>query len=112
MFYTYRQNNTGGRWLKEFPHYVIVEADTGMEANQIASDNGVDFEDTGCTTCGPRWSPKEEWEQGFEVPSIYSEGDIDLKKLEYVQEWSPEKDEHAVVLYKCNVMLKIDVIKK
>lgn len=41
MFYTYRQNNSGGYYIG--PSYVIVEADSSSEADFIAEQNGIYF---------------------------------------------------------------------
>lgn len=42
MFYTYRQNNSGGRYVG--PLFMIVEADSSMEADFIAEQNGIYFD--------------------------------------------------------------------
>ena len=72
MFYTYRQNNSGGSFIGAMN--VIVEADSAKEADEIAQENGVYFNgvslgmDCGC--CGDRWYPA--WDDdGTEQPEIY-----------------------------------------
>ncbi len=49
MFYTYNQNNSGGRFTKP-SKYFIVEANSANVANAIAEDNGLYF--NGCETGG------------------------------------------------------------
>lgn len=74
MFFTYRQNNSGGRFIGEIN--IIIEADSAKEADEIAQENGVYFDgvDEGhdCECCGDRWS--RAWESdGTENPEIYGE---------------------------------------
>lgn len=56
MFFLFDQNNTGGFFVEGLPERFFVEASTATEANKIAEANGVDFDDTGCPCCGPRWT--------------------------------------------------------
>lgn len=57
-FYCFTQNNSGGRWRG--PHYVIIEATSAREANNLAEDkasiyfDGVST-DRDCSCCGSRW---------------------------------------------------------
>lgn len=71
-FYTYRQNNSGGRW--DGPLYVSVEADSEQEAEEIAQENGVYFDGCrdgrDCSCCGDRWYRMPE-ENDF--PGYYEE---------------------------------------
>jgi hypothetical protein len=73
MFFTYRQNNSGGRFIGEIN--IIIEADSAKEADEIAQENGVYFDgvDDGhdCECCGDRWY--RAWEDGTENPEIYGE---------------------------------------
>jgi hypothetical protein len=77
MFFTYRQNNSGGRFIGA--KYVIVEAESAKEADEIAEENDVYFDgvsdgyDCGC--CGDRWS--RQWEDGTEKPEICGEEAIE-----------------------------------
>lgn len=77
MFFTFVQNNSGGVW-KGY-HYIIIEANSASEANELAEDNGIYFNgvNTGkdCSCCGNRWS--KSWEEdATEVPMIYGEVDL------------------------------------
>ena len=70
MFYTYRQNNSGGFW--DSRKYIIVEANTFKDANTIAEKNtpvyfngmskGID-----CPCCGDRW--RYSYDDGEHFPS-------------------------------------------
>jgi hypothetical protein len=72
MFYTYRQNNSGGYFVG--PTTVIVEADNADEANQIAEANDLYFDgcSTGddCSCCGDRWH-RQYSDDGTLQPEIY-----------------------------------------
>jgi len=65
MFYTFNQNNSGGRFSFNekagITHFVIIEADNVDEANSLAEDLGIYFNgcDDGrdCPCCGDRWYP-------------------------------------------------------
>ena len=72
-FWTYRQNNSGG--YSAGPDYVVVEADSCGEANDLAQEKaGVYFDgcESGidCECCGDRWSRAWEWENGSDKPLI------------------------------------------
>lgn len=76
MFFTYRQNNSGGSWSfskDKVTQYVIIEADTTREANILAKAVGIYFNGVedylDCDCCGDRWS--KAWDDGDKVPSIY-----------------------------------------
>jgi hypothetical protein len=79
MFYTYRQNNSGGDFCFEpqagISHYVIIEADSPENADKLAEGIGLYFDGcyTGrdCPCCGDRWSTQ--WEEGTVVPQVYSQ---------------------------------------
>jgi hypothetical protein len=108
MFYTFSQNHSDGYFSG--PRYVIIEADSGSEANHIAQnhpDSPIYFD--GCSTgqdcrcCGDRWS--EVWgEDGKESPEIYGEDDISrygsdvlvIRKETKVSETQREKIAHAL----------------
>lgn len=82
MWYTYNQNNSGGRFdydeMNGISHYVIVEADSPSDADRRAENIGIYFDDDysiDCSCCGTRWG--QAWDDGDEVPSIYSESVVD-----------------------------------
>lgn len=93
MFFTYRQNNTGGEFRVNtelgIGEWVIVEADSAEEANEKSQTIGVYFhgcyygQDCGC--CGDRWSKIDE-EEGTEEPKIYDESPEEYKKSMYGRE--------------------------
>jgi len=74
MFYTFKQNNSGGEFINDenVGSYVIIEADSLSEAVDRAKEvglywggvrNGID-----CPCCGDRWYP---WADVSEIPCIY-----------------------------------------
>ena len=71
MFYTFKQNNSGGTFIG--PQYVIIEADDASEANLIAYDHGIYFNGVqngqDCNCCGDRWYPVYEY-AGEETPQL------------------------------------------
>jgi hypothetical protein len=80
MFYTYSQNNSGGK-CKGPALYVIIEADSAKEANERAiSEAGLYFDGVAdgidCECCGDRWRPKENLNMGDRVPMLYSEYEV------------------------------------
>lgn len=78
MFYTYRQNNSGGSFkiTKKIKHFVIIEADSAKEANKKAEHIGIYFDgvekELDCPCCGDRWHKVLE-QDGMEKPEIYGE---------------------------------------
>ena len=58
MFYTYSQNNSGGRW--DGPEYIIIEAEDAEFANFLAQRKGIYFNGCysgrDCSCCGDRWN--------------------------------------------------------
>lgn len=96
MFYTFRQNNSYGKFEvnDSVKHYVIIEADSAKEANKIASKNtdiyfdGV-YKNIDCECCGDRWRRQDE-SDGTETPMIYGvdvfkyEDDLRSFKPEYI----------------------------
>lgn len=73
MFYTFSQMNSGGSFIGDY-RYIIIEADSADEANQIAEDHGVYFDGCyygiDCRCCGDRWHRCWEYD-GTENPEIY-----------------------------------------
>lgn len=77
MFYTYSQNNSGGRWIdnERVTGFVIIEARSAEQANERAEEIGLYFDGDGdCPTCGNRWD--EAYGPGTERPSIYGNTDL------------------------------------
>lgn len=76
-FFTYRQNNSGGSFEVDdkVDVYVIIEAESAVQANSIADDIGIYFDGCekglDCECCGDRWAEVDE-SDGREVPMIYS----------------------------------------
>lgn len=87
MFYTYNQNNSGGSFVsnESVGQYVIVEADSSEEANELAErvpglyfdgcDNGMD-----CSCCGDRWYRQYSDTDGEKEPKIYDKTIEEFKK--------------------------------
>lgn len=80
MFYTFAQNNSGGQFIlknNKISEYVIIEADSDIEANKKAEDIGIYFD--GCDKniecdycCGDRWYRADSYD-GKNEPLIYGE---------------------------------------
>jgi hypothetical protein len=100
MFYTFHQNNSGGSFVinNNVAPYVIVEADSAVEANQIAEELEIYFngcsDGIDCECCGDRWWPVDE-DDGTVEPKVY---DSDPDKVRRV--CVPEGKVHARVFYK------------
>lgn len=77
MFYTFDQNNSGGEFVvnDQVAHYVIIEAASAKEANEIAESKGIYFngckEGNDCPCCGDRWCSA--YEEGDKSPLIYGQ---------------------------------------
>lgn len=79
MFYDFRQNNSGGRFLfdkgRGIGCYVIIEAESAADANDRAERIGLYFDgvdnEIDCECCGDRWSRSWRDETGDKVPSRY-----------------------------------------
>ncbi len=76
MFYSYRQNNSGGSFIidKDVTLFVIIEADSNGEADNKAEEVGLYFDgcDDGrdCSCCGDRWY--KPYGKGDKSPLIHS----------------------------------------
>jgi|SRR5690625_1862442 len=68
-FYTYDQNNSGGYFIvnEDVDGYVIIEAESKLEADDILSGIVEDYSDY-CDCCGERWG---EHIDESESPSIF-----------------------------------------
>ena len=96
-FYTFRQNNSGGRFIVDIAsgisEYVIIEAKDADDANRRAENIGLYFngcdDDRDCPCCGDRWYPTYE-DEGENEPLIYGEP---------IKEYNPFWDSHVSVHY-------------
>lgn len=70
VFWLFDQNNSGGRWKKDLPGYLFIEAVSAGQANAIAEDLGVDFRDHN-EFSGSRWEPCDFLTTPMVVPMIY-----------------------------------------
>ena len=83
MFYTFVQNNSGGKYHRddEVTMYVILEADSARDANHLACSHGIYFFGTStgkdCSCCGDRWEQVSD-EDGNEAPLVYGQDPKDL----------------------------------
>lgn len=76
MFYCFRQNNSFGKFLRELPKFIIIEAEDSSHAIHRAEELGLYFDGVkrgiDCPCCGDRWS---RWDADEEMstnePSIY-----------------------------------------
>lgn len=97
MFYSYHQNNSGGSFQidDKVTTYVIIEADTANEANEVAEGVGLYFDGYGdCECCGSRWSSA--WSgDGTAEPEIYG-----APANEYKSTWVEEGEPSVYVYYK------------
>ena len=95
MFYTFYQNNPGGRLVinkeRGISRFVVVEATSLEEANARCREIG--FTDDHCPCCGSRWSVSEE---GFTDPSVH--GDL-LTIDPRVVEMTKEQDADFVYIH-------------
>lgn len=92
-FYTYSQNNSGG-FFCDPAKYVIIEANSADEADQIAEDNGLYFDGCmdgrDCSCCGDRWY-RARRNEGNDQPMIYGNV-IDFDQKIYRDDWGSEDD--------------------
>jgi len=78
MFYVFRQNNSGGRFVtnheRGISHFVIVEASDAQDADRRAELAGLYFNGCqrgiDCSCCGDRWVTQYN-DEGTKTPSIY-----------------------------------------
>lgn len=105
MFYTYRQNNSGGVFDvdENVKHYVIIEADSAKEADEKAESIGLYFDGVekgiDCPCCGDRWDKADDPDfgiNGTEKPEIYGKSALKFIKENEFTIWKEE----AIVYYK------------
>ena len=96
-FYTFSQNNSGGNFIidDDVAEYVIIEADNGDEALNIAENVGLYFngvlEGKDCPCCGDRWSTCY---SKYDEPMIWGNKDL---IAELKDTWSYKSD---IIYYK------------
>lgn len=72
MFYTFRQNNSGGSFVG--PVLLCVECDSLDDANVQAERHGFQFGMVGsCECCGPRWPTAYGVNFLTETPTYYGD---------------------------------------
>lgn len=77
LYYTYRQNNSGGSFYvnDKVSIYVIIQALSARDANHRAEDIGIYFDGCNqgmdCPCCGDRWGDMYNEEDGTVEPEIY-----------------------------------------
>lgn len=97
MFYTYRQNNSGG-FFTEPAVNVIIEAKNADHANDIAESKGLYFDGEGdCPCCGDRWYAVDK-SDGTKRPQIYGKS-IDKYLDDATYLWGTEKVPDVAVYY-------------
>lgn len=90
MFYTYNQNNSGGRFHinERVSEYVIIEAYSSTHADSLAESIGIYFDgvrmNRDCECCGDRWYPAYE---GTETPKIYGKDPVERKPFDADQKF-------------------------
>lgn len=99
MFYTFRQNNSGGKFeideARGISTFVIVEAGSEEEAIARAEGLGLYFhggEGRDCPCCGDRWSVYDA-ESPTTVPCVYDEP---IETFVVFQLWAKGKPEGFV----------------
>ena len=72
-FYHYRQNNTGGSFVRNhnLDVHVFIQAPSYTIANELARNIGIYFYGTGkgidCNCCGDRWYEADSYDEGFDI---------------------------------------------
>lgn len=85
MFFTYRQNNSGGVFTGP-ARVVVIEAPDAESANAIGETLGLYFDGRGdCNCCGDRWSKAYD-DEGTDSPELYGEPITDADKALIVRE--------------------------
>jgi len=98
-FYNYRQNNSGGSFeLNDSVSYnVIIEANSGAEADERAEEIGMYFNgcenDMDCPCCGDRWYSAQ-GEEGDATPLLFKK-----PAEEHFECWAKLGDVYCYVYY-------------
>ena len=114
MFFTYYQNNSGGR--SKGSHYVIIEARDYRDANNLAEDKAEIYfngcaEGFDCNCCGDRWIPYSfdgfQTMKGTGVPCLYK-----VPIIAFTDEGVAERAEREISVYYLDGTVKIfNIIK-
>jgi len=97
MYFTFSQNNSGGSFITNdlVCHYVIIEATTAEQANNLAETHGIYFDgESDCPCCGNRWSQQWDDSDGTSEPTIY-----DKTPGEYQCMWTPDGEVYCRVYH-------------
>lgn len=101
MFFTYRQNNSGGSFDFDpslgISVTVIIEARNARIADVLAEDTGIYFDGEGdCSCCGDRWYRAASGynEQGDTEPRIYG---VPVEEFEPDYKWMRAGEPEAFV---------------
>ena len=114
MFYTYRQNNSGGSFkiTKKVKRFVIIEADSAKKANEKAESIGIYFDGVekgiDCHCCGDRWH-RALARDGTKTPQIYGEDVLSYLAFRKKLFYGLYIKEKVIVYYKNG---KIEVISE
>lgn len=102
-FFHFRQNNSGGRLVRDndVDKHVIIEASDALGASLRARDIGIYFDGVyrglDCDCCGDRWTRQLD---GTPTPQIYGEA------LEFIKlKLRPNDKLNVVIHYACNTRL-------
>lgn len=103
MFYSFRQNNSGGSFVG--PINVIIEAKDVTEANYLAQRNGIYFDGVArgddCPCCGDRWHKADEYDES-EVPEHYGSkiGQKISDDMTYTWKFNAPYVDSCLIIYK------------
>ena len=98
-FYNYRQNNSGGSFeLNDDVSYnVIIEANSGAEADERAEEIGMYFDgcdkEMDCPCCGDRWYSAQ-GEEGDATPLLFGK-----PAEEHEEQWAKPGEGYCHVYY-------------
>jgi len=89
-FFQFRQNNSGGYTVGKYK-YILIQANTIQEANNLAILEGVYFDGVNkgmdCDCCGDRWQRVESYNSKYDTPLLYGrqikECELEVTKIVY-----------------------------
>lgn len=104
-WYSFRQNNSGGRWHAPAIQ-VFIQAPSARVANALAEDYGLYFngcaEGQDCSCCGDRWSPASESYDGTDEPMVYDQPAAEWLKDETYARWAQEAKVAQIAMFYLN----------